>query len=67
MTLAAFGERVDGVNRHALFRRDLPECGAIKAQEFADTALGPHDFAVHPIGGHIDKAQSYFGQECLKP
>ena len=46
---------------------DLPECGAINIEKFADAALGVFDLVVHPVGGQVDKARRDFGQQRLKP
>ena len=53
--------------RPGLFLRDLPQCGAVKIEEFADAALGVFNLAVHPVGGQVDKASRDFGQQRLKP
>jgi hypothetical protein len=44
----------------------LPECGAIKVQEFAHTTLGGFDFSVDAIGREIDKKSRNFGQQLLE-
>ena len=35
---------------------DLPQCGAVKIEEFADAALGVFNLAVYPVSGQVDKA-----------
>ena len=52
--------------RPGLSLRDLPECGAIKIEEFADAALGVFNFAVYLVSGQVDKARRQFGQQRLK-
>ena len=52
--------------RPGLFLLDLPKCGAINIEEFADAALGVFNLAVHPVGGQVDKACGDFGQQRLK-
>ena len=44
-------------DRHELFRRNLPERGAIKVQEFADAPLGALNSAVQLVGVHTDKTR----------
>ncbi len=53
-------------HRIGLLFRDLPKCGTVKGEEFADAALGVFDFAVYPVSRQIDKMRGKFGQERLK-
>jgi len=45
---------------------DLPQCGAVKIEEFADAALGGFNLAVYPASGQVDKARRQLGQQRLK-
>jgi hypothetical protein len=47
--------------------RDLPKCGAVKIEEFADAALGVFNLAVYPVSGQVDKARRKLGQERFEP
>lgn len=46
--------------------RDLPECGAIKAEEFADAALDIFNLAVYLVGGQFVKSRGEFDQQRLE-
>jgi hypothetical protein len=43
--------------RPGLSLTDLPKCGAVKIEEFADPALGAFNFSVYQVRGQIDKAR----------
>jgi hypothetical protein len=45
---------------------DLPECGTVKIEEFADAALGVFNLAVDSVRGQIDKPCRDFGEQHLK-
>jgi hypothetical protein len=52
--------------RPGLSLTDLPKCGAVKIEEFADAALGVFNLAVYPVSGQVDEARRDFGQQRLK-
>ena len=52
--------------RPGLSLTDLPKCGAVKIEQFADAALGVFNVAVYPVSGQVDKAHRQLGQQRLK-
>jgi len=58
--------KVGQTQRPGLSLQDLPKCGAVQIEEFAEAALGVFNVAVYPFGGQVDKARGKFDQEHLK-